>query len=54
MKALPRITTFAFDTYANYGWLYLASFGIGIGAFLVAATFRPFPKLRPAAVPQPA
>jgi MFS family permease len=54
MATGPLAGGWIYDTYATYGWLYLASFGIGIGAFLVAATFRPFPKLRPAAVPQPA
>jgi MFS family permease len=37
-----------FDTYASYGWLFIGSFGIGIGAFLIAMTFKPFPKPQPA------
>ena len=40
-----------YDTFASYSWLYIASFGMGLGAFLVALTFRPFPKLQPALVP---
>ena len=36
-----------FDTYASYGWLFIGSFGIGIGAFLIAMTFKPFPKPQP-------
>jgi MFS family permease len=40
-----------FDTYASYGWLFIGSFGIGIGAFLIAMTFKPFPKPQPALVP---
>ena len=30
-----------FDAYANYGWLYLGSFGIGLGAAAIMLTFRP-------------
>jgi MFS family permease len=33
-----------YDSFASYTWLYLGSFGMGIGAFLIAMTFRPFPK----------
>ncbi len=33
-----------FDAFASYSWLYIGSFGIGIGAFLIALTFRPFPQ----------
>jgi MFS family permease len=36
-----------YDTYASYGWLFIGSFGIGIGAFLIAMTFKPFPKPQP-------
>ena len=39
-----------YDTYASYGWLFIGSFGIGIGAFLIAMTFKPFPKPQPALV----
>jgi len=37
-----------FDSFASYGWLYIGAWGIGIGAFLIALTFKPFPKTRPA------
>jgi MFS family permease len=33
-----------YDTFASYRWLYVGAWGIGIGAFLIALTFRPFPK----------
>ncbi len=33
-----------YDTFASYGWLYISAWAIGIGAFLIAMTFRPFPK----------
>ena len=33
-----------YDTFATYTWLYLGACGLGIGAFLIAMTFKPFPK----------
>jgi MFS family permease len=33
-----------FDATASYTWLYIGSWAMGIGAFLIAATFRPVPK----------
>jgi MFS family permease len=33
-----------YDTFATYSWLYIGSAGLGIGAFLIAMTFKPFPK----------
>jgi MFS family permease len=39
-----------YDTLGDYGWMYIGAWGIGIGAFLIALLFRPFPK-RSAAVP---
>ena len=38
-----------YDTFATYTWLYLGACGMGIGAFLIAMTFKPFAK--PAAQP---
>jgi MFS family permease len=35
-----------YDSFASYAGLYIGSFGMGIGAFLIAMTFRPFPKGR--------
>jgi MFS family permease len=32
------------DAVGGYGWLYVGAWGVGIGAFLIALTFRPFPK----------
>ncbi|WP_158813881.1 MFS transporter [Methylocapsa sp. S129] len=32
------------DASGGYGWLYIGAWGIGIGAFLIALTFKPFPK----------
>lgn len=38
------------DTFGSYGWLYIGSSAIGLGAFLIATMFRPFPKELPEAV----
>src|SRR5579872_7426523 len=46
MAASPLLGGWIFDTTGNYGWLYIASFGMGIGATLIALTFRPFPEER--------
>ncbi len=41
-----------YDTFGSYGWLYVGAWGIGLGAFLIALTFRPFAREEtPAAVP---
>jgi len=42
-----------FDTFNGYGWLYIGSFGIGLGAMAVAMTFKPVPRSAPLAA-QPA
>ncbi|MGF6255121.1 MFS transporter [Ensifer sp. LBL] len=33
-----------YDALASYTWLYIGSWGIGLGAFLIALTFRPAPR----------
>jgi MFS family permease len=33
-----------YDSLASYAWLYVGSFGMGLCAFLIIMTFRPFPK----------
>lgn len=35
-----------YDTFASYAWLYIGSWAFGLGAFLIALTFRPFAKVR--------
>ena len=35
-----------YDTFASYTWLYVGSCGIGLGAVLIAMTFKPVPKAR--------
>jgi MFS family permease len=43
-----------YDTFASYAWLYIGSWAVGLGAFLIALTFRPFPKVKAEPVPVPA
>ena len=42
-----------YDAFASYAWLYIGSWAVGLGAFFIILTFRPFPKVeaQPAAVP---
>jgi MFS family permease len=49
MATGPLLGGWIFDTTGDYGWLYLSSFGMGIGAFMIAALFRPFKKVPMAA-----
>jgi MFS family permease len=44
MATGPLAGGLIYDTFATYRWLYVGASGIGIGAFLIALTFRPFPK----------
>ncbi|WP_105432612.1 MFS transporter [Neorhizobium sp. T6_25] len=44
MATGPLAGGLIYDTLASYTWLYVGSWGIGIGAFLIALTFKPFPK----------
>jgi MFS family permease len=48
----PAVGGWIYDTTGSYGWLYIASFGIGLGAMAIALAFPPFPSQR--TVPQPA
>ena len=43
-----------YDTFASYAWLYIGSGAVGFGAFLIALTFRPFPKVGSGSEAQPA
>ncbi|CDZ53897.1 MFS transporter [Neorhizobium galegae] len=44
MATGPLAGGLIYDTLASYTWLYVGSWGIGIGAFLIALTFKPFPR----------
>ena len=50
MATGPLFGGLLYDSFATYSWLYVASWGLGLGAFLIALTFRPFPKTQTAAV----
>jgi MFS family permease len=43
-----------YDTFASYAWLYIGSWAVGLGAFLIALTFRPFSKRAMQSAPMPA
>jgi MFS family permease len=49
MATGPLAGGLIYDAFASYGWLYIGSWGLGIGAFLIASTFKPFPKVAPVA-----
>ncbi|KQV37511.1 MULTISPECIES: MFS transporter [unclassified Rhizobium] len=51
MATGPLAGGLIYDTFASYTWLYVGSWGIGIGAFLIAMLFKPMPKERLEAVP---
>ena len=44
MATGPLAGGLIYDTFASYAWLYIGSWAFGIGAFLIAMMFRPFPK----------
>ena len=44
MATGPVVGGMIYDHYATYSWLFIGSFGLGLGAFLIALTFRPFPR----------
>jgi MFS family permease len=44
MATGPLAGGLIYDSFASYSWLYVGAWGIGIGAFLIAMTFKPFPK----------
>jgi MFS family permease len=51
MATGPLAGGLIYDTFASYGWLYIGACGIGIGAFLIALTFSPYPAQ---STPEPA
>jgi MFS family permease len=52
MATGPVVGGMIYDAFASYAWLFIACFGLGLGAFLIALSFRPFPG-KPA-IPAPA
>jgi MFS family permease len=53
MSAGPVAGGLIYDTFASYTWLYVGSWAMGLGAFLIAMTFKPFPKAAPSAQAAP-
>jgi MFS family permease len=53
MATGPLAGGLIYDTFASYAWLYIGSWIMGLGAFLIIMTFRPVPAAR-AAAPVPA
>jgi predicted MFS family arabinose efflux permease len=44
MASGPLVGGLIFDRLGSYGWLYLGSGAMGLGAFLIALTFKPFSR----------
>jgi len=40
----PWVGGWVFDTFDNYGWLYIGSFGVALGAMAMALAFPPLPS----------
>ncbi|WP_213286029.1 MFS transporter [Bradyrhizobium sp. sGM-13] len=51
MATGPLAGGLIYDTFASYAWLYIGSWIMGIGAFLIILMFRPMPVARAAPVP---
>jgi predicted MFS family arabinose efflux permease len=51
MATGPLAGGLIYDAFASYAWLYIGSWIMGLGAFLIALTFRPRPMVQAAAVP---
>jgi MFS family permease len=54
MAAGPLAGGLIYDAFASYAWLYIGSWAVGLGAFAIAMTFRPFSRDTTQAAPMPA
>jgi MFS family permease len=54
MATGPLAGGLIYDTFASYAWLYIGSWIMGLGAFLIALTFRPFAATKAEPEPVPA
>jgi len=54
MATGPLAGGLIYDTFASYAWLYIGSWAVGLGAFVIALTFRPFPRVEARSAPAPA
>jgi len=44
MSLGPLVGGLLYDHFDSYAYLYIASWGMGLAAFLIAMTFRPYPR----------
>jgi MFS family permease len=51
MASGPVAGGLIYDTFGSYAWLYIGSWAVGLGAFAIALTFRPFPKAEAQSAP---
>jgi predicted MFS family arabinose efflux permease len=51
MASGPLAGGLIFDAFASYYWLFIGSWGVGVGAFLISLTFSPRPENQPEPVP---
>jgi MFS family permease len=51
MATGPLAGGLIFDSFGSYSWLYIGAWGMGIGAFLIASSFKPFPRDQQEPVP---
>ncbi|TWB04069.1 MFS transporter [Bradyrhizobium stylosanthis] len=51
MATGPLAGGLIYDAFSSYAWLYIVSWAMGLGAFLMAMTFRPFAKPQGEAAP---
>jgi MFS family permease len=51
MSTGPVVGGMIYDAYDSYSWLFITCFCLGIGAFLIGMTFKPFPKKPPVLAP---
>jgi MFS family permease len=54
MATGPLAGGLIYDSFASYAWLYIGSWIMGLGAFLIAMTFRPMPVAKAEPAPLPA
>jgi len=51
MSTGPVLGGLIYDTFGSYVWLYVGSWALGLGAFAIALTFRPFAKVEARSAP---
>jgi hypothetical protein len=51
MATGPLAGGLIYDAFSSYAYLYIGSWALGLGAFLMAMTFRPFAKPQGEAAP---